>query len=356
MSYIVVGYESANSYIKSYCSIEGSKPDRYLNTLTEVDEPIDFFTKERHADVFEIEARDKNTGKTETLFFRAGLPFESRKQKTSSNLGIERYKTKQWRNESLIAIFKMIDGHDLNNPQLHIVTGVPSSHVTESATIDIENALMGTWKINNKTFTITKVSVVPQGLASVYHLMLNDKAEVLPKFYQEYKDKNFCLIDIGHGSLDFVPVDRLVPGSQREDEGMGAVWEKLRKRAEMKNDRFKSMNSKVLGIEKYFQESGRFVYNNIEIELQDDWERELKRYSDGILEYLDQNLEDTKYHKLFITGGGSILLGNDKYKFLRRAMNEKYSEESLKDRLIFVENPQFSNVHGYVKYGLANNN
>ncbi len=356
MSYIVVGFESANSYIKGYSSYEGSEAIRYLNSLTEVEEPINLLNGKQYEDVYAVEVKDKNTGKNETLYFRAGLPFESKKQKTSSNLGIERYKTPQWRNESLIAVFKMIDVHGLNNPQLHVVTGVPSSHVTESAVEDIRNALTGTWKINSKSFTIAKVSVVPQGLASFYHLLLNEKGEVRPDFYERYKALNICLIDIGHGSLDFVPVDRLVPGKQKEDAGMGSVWETLRLKAEAKNDRFKAMNSKVLGIEEHLQTSGRFVYNNIEIDVQDEWERELKKYADSILEYLDQELEDTKYNKLFITGGGSILLGNKDYNFLRRAMKERYSDIALQDRLEFVENPQYSNVYGYVKFGLINNN
>lgn len=95
---IFIGFESGNSYVKSVSSIQWSKPDVYLNTLTSVEEDQAFspFNGKKYEDVYEVEVNG------EKLYYRVGLPLQSLNQESSSMDDPSRYKKIEYKIECQI--------------------------------------------------------------------------------------------------------------------------------------------------------------------------------------------------------------------------------------------------------------
>lgn len=345
---IFVGFESANSYVKSVSSIPGSKSDIYLNTLTLVEEEEAFnqLNGDKYEDVYEVEIDNKKH------YYRVGLPLESSNQESSSSNDIKRYKKLEWKVESLIAIYRqLLQGPDTKD-FVYITTGVPTKHAgIPDVVTDIQKQLEGTHKVNGRSFLVREVAVITQGESTYYHELLNERGESNVPFVVRVSKKNLMFVDIGHGTTDFCHIQRLIPGKRSQIPGMSFVWEKLKRIAEKNDKDFKAANAPILGISEQLQESGKIIFNNIAVDVDINQERDkaLQNYADKIIDQLSKDgLEDSTYNEIIFCGGGSIGLK----RYLNISIAKKYENEGLRSRFRFLENAQEANAQGYLKYGL----
>jgi hypothetical protein len=344
---IFVGFESANSYVKSVSSIPGSKVDIYLNTLTFVDEDevFDPFSGERYPDVYEVEMKNG-----EKIYCRVGFPLESDNQTSSSGDDIKRYETLEWKVESLIAIFRQLSQGPDTKEFLCVTTGVPTKHAGNTDVIEtIKNQLIGTHTVNGRSFLIKDVAVISQAESTYYHELLNDRGEANKPFVVRVKNFNLMYIDIGHGTTDYFHVQRLVPGKRSQINGMSSVWEKIKRIAEQKDPLFKVTNAPILGIESQLQSSGVITFKNITVDVSEEREKELEKYADKILSHLSKDgLEDMLYNEIIFCGGGAVGLR----KYLEKVIQKRYATPSLRERFRFLDDSQEANARGYLKYSM----
>lgn len=341
---IFIGFESGNSYVKSVSSIQWSKPDVYLNTLTSVEEDQAFspFNGKKYEDVYEVEVNG------EKLYYRVGLPLQSLNQESSSMDDPSRYKKIEYKIECLISIYRQISQAANNRELICVTTGVPTKHYgNKSVSESIKNQLIGTHCINGRNFTISEVAIIGQCESTYYSELLNERGEANPKFAVEASEKNLMYIDIGHGTTDYCQVQRLVVAEKAQIPGMKSVWSKIKKSAE-KDEDFKATNPLILGIEGQLQKTGKITFNNITVDVEKERNKELNNYAKKVIEHLSKELEDRSYNEIIICGGGSIGLE----KYLLKVINETYSHNSLRDRFRFLNNAQESNAIGYLRFGL----
>ncbi|MGG4330397.1 ParM/StbA family protein [Priestia megaterium] len=343
---IFLGFESANSYVKSISTVEDSKPDIYLNTLTSVDEEdaISELNGKRHNGVYEVEINK------EKLYYRVGRTLQSGNQTSSSSDDIKRYSSLEWKIESLIAIFRQLEQGINRTEHIYVVTGVPTKHAgLDTVKATINNQLVGTHKVNGWEFRIIEVAVISQAESTYYHELLNDQGEANKRFVLNSNEKELMYIDLGHGTTDYCHVSGLVPGKRSQISGMVSVWEKLKRVAEKQKEDFKATNATILGIEKQLQTSGKIKYRNIEVDITVEREKEMQKYADRIISHLSKDgLEDTLYNEIIFCGGGSIGLK----PYLETAIMKHYGEDTLRKRFRFLEDAQASNANGYLKYAI----
>lgn len=343
---IFIGFESANSFVKSVSSINESELDIYLNTLTVVDEKeaINALTGKHYEDIYEVVL------KGEKLYYRVGLPLESDNQTSSSSDDFKRYETDEWKVESLIAIYKQLDQAKKTSDFLYVTTGVPTKHAgIPSVIAAIKKQLEGTHTINGRDFLIKEVAVITQGESTYYHELLNDKGESNIPFVVRASKKNLMYIDIGHGTADFCAIQKLVPGKRSQEDGMISVWEKIKSAAENLDDYFKVSNPPILGFAEQLHTSDEINFNNIRVDVKEVKEKEMQQYAEKILNRLSKDgLEDLSYNEIIFCGGGSVGLK----PYLEQAIHSKYEKESLRARFRFLNDAQAANASGYLKYGL----
>ncbi|QVK19745.1 ParM/StbA family protein (plasmid) [Mycoplasmatota bacterium] len=323
----VVGLEVANSSIKGYAN---NKSLLYPNTVKAVTKTFEgSFIKNNEGFIAEYEGQ----------VYEVGFVDNS----GSGSKSITRYSTPEFKRECIFALSQLVERDD---EEIRLFTGTPSSHSDdEEIKKDIINNLKGTHTVKlipsnvKRTFTITHVQVVAQPVGTLIKSWFNENGTVKNK--NEMKN-DFCVIDIGWGSTDLLT---MVGGRPKEKDTINLAMSDFNKnlRDEIQN---KHPESKV----KYYYNSlyeldlkvretdiietphGLKSYNikNIKEEVQLDFAREIiSRISNtGI------NLDN--FYRIYITGGGSIML--------HKAMQNIFRND---DRISLVENPQMANAIGF---------
>lgn len=342
---IFIGFESANSYVKSVSSIESSKSDVYLNTLTTIDpeESKEKDGKLKHG-IYEIDGE----------YYKVGMALKgSQNQKSSGKDGLERYSDPLWKVESLISIYKQLEQKPYHNEDsmdiVSVVTGVPTNHwgidKVESA---IKQQLSGTQTVNGHTFFVKNVDLVSQSESCFYDEILNEEGQTRKEFAIHAAGKDLLYIDIGHGTTDFCHIQDLIVHKRHAFRGMKRVWEELITAAIRKNPVFKTVNPDPLKLERILQETGEIKFNGVSVDVSEERKRYLQRYANEVIGELSTNLEDRIYDEIVFCGGGSIGLK----PYLENAILNIYTEEGQVNRFRFLKNPQISNARGYMKFAI----
>lgn len=351
---LYVGFESANSYIKAVGSESNGEVDVYLNTLTDSSkEDYENSTNglAKTSDVvYEIEGHYFKVGKK---------PTQAKKQDSSSSSSITRYKSPEYRWESLIAIFRQVENVLQDNAVIRVVTGVPTNHAVDpDAEKFIQNNLCGKHKVNGKELYIGSVDVISQGESTFFSEVFTDEAGINNEFVLEVSNPDedeitqLLYIDIGHGTTDYRVVSDFSTFETENFEitGISEVWNELLKFAKEKFPKITASKPTVLALEKYFQTTGTFEYKKVDIDVSAKREELLQEYANKVIKtiYTDA-FRDLTFDQIRITGGGAIALEN----YLLKSIDQiEQGDKKLKERYVFLDKNirQKSNALGYLRY------
>lgn len=203
-----------------------------------------------------------------------------------------------------------------------VVLGLPVSDFHRK---DQMQQLKGTYKIklagNQYTIEITEVMVFPQGGAAYFDMLLNDDGKVISTM----ADQRIGIIDIGEKTLDFVMMDKMRYVNERTssmDTGMHKAYLRLL-----------PVIQQELGISCLPHQIRDYLHK-----LPRQTELEYRRLANEIIDNLSTWWQFKDFDKIFIGGGGGILL----HKYIRERIN-----------CDLVPDSQIANARGYLKCGTA---
>lgn len=186
-------------------------------------------------------------------------------------------------------------------------------------------------KYKTKRFQIDDIIIKPQGFYSLMHYLLNDDGDVKLDKKKEASKLNM-VIDIGHFSTDVYIVNRLKEKKFPPTvniSGMSKAYDRIGKRLKLDHNI----------IRKDFELTSHIKDKKIKnINISNLVEREYKRLFDIIFSDIQNNIPFfSNVDNILLTGGGAKPM-------------KKYFD-NIDVNIILIENPQFSNAIGGLKYG-----
>jgi len=333
---VFVGFESANSYVKSVSSLQDSEVDIYLNSLTEINEKDAFSPKgELIANTYNVEGR----------YFKVGLVPTRLEQESSAGDRVSRYEDERYKIESLIAIYRQVQSHkQLKQVNIYVTTGVSVNHDSEDVKDTIKRQLEGTHVINGKEFTIKEVAIMLQSHASFFSEVFDSNAEYNLDFVEKAEGKELLVVDIGNGTTDIVHINDLAKVNTSMIKGFSHIWKQLKEVAEGKSTRFKSANLPLLWFQSQLLKSN--AIKEFDLDLSEEKEKIFNDYVKTLINHIELNYKIDALTEIIITGGGSIGLKRNIQNYVR----DTFNDSATKRKFRFLSNPQFSNVTGYLRY------
>ena len=264
----------------------------------------------------------------------------------SGGRGKSRYNSDSFKIEALIGITSVLNRTD-RVEKIRLVTGVPSSLAKNVTLIeDMKKRLVGkhniksvTWdKVEDITFEIVEVIVVPQPLGTLYNYVYDKKTGELN---HKLLDQRALVVDIGWGTLDLAILEssrvRSTFGFEiGTSDYMFALQEEV-------NTKYPEANIYALNphqldlalIGSYIVETpfGQFDLESI---AESHKQIQANRVYEAIM---GLGIEYNKLFKIIITGGGAILYE----KYLRKLFNDQ--------RMVIQEDAIMANVHGFYLLG-----
>lgn len=334
----VIGFESANSFVKVY---HEGKELVYPNTVTNaVKENFKVSDKFSEKTVYEILGRRVNVGAVNNY-------------QSSSMDSIERYSTKEYHIESVIAISQFVKSGD----KVVAVTGIPSIHYQdkEEATELIKKNLVGPRSIlkDGKTikFEIVDVLVTLQPLATFFYCVLDEFGNVDGDMEDRFYDTQTLIIDIGWGTTDMAHLisDGLektfnVPVSMVDVYDTIAVL--LIEQALVDKRKLKNADIELLNLEKQIREKGCFNYSNEVYKVDTIADEVFDRYAEEILLRAKAKADFDKFTTVIFTGGGAKTLET----YLKKRLIDP-TTGSIYDNIFFMLEGQIANAKGYFIFG-----
>lgn len=298
----IVGFESANSFIKGFTL--GKALLVYPNTLSKNPKESITLSDAAKTAVYEVEGTEYTVGKTLSY-------------KSSSMASVFRYSTPNYKIESLIAIAQLVD----NNDTVIASTGIPSKHYgeLEDITSTIQQQLKGYHeiKINGeiKSFTIAEVIVKLQPYAAFYSTaiqidMYNQYIDN-PILVGRIQDNPTLVVDIGWGSTDIADVFGLdLIDSFATKTSIKHYYESLLQKIKTKyaGQPIATASIELLEIEKQLRKTNILNYGNVQYDCGDIINETKAEITLNIITELYAKRELEEYTTVVFTGGGSELL------------------------------------------------
>lgn len=332
----IVGFESANSFVKIYT--KGKKPVIYPNTLSDV-------AKEQFGEltgtktIYEVEGKRYNVGKT--------LQFHS-----SSMASKRRYGTENYKIESLIAISQVVE----NGDNVIACTGLPANHYSakEAITKMIEGQLLGPREVTingiKKSFVISKVIVTLQPLATFFFSLLDVDGTSDDDMTERVSGTKSLIIDIGWGSTDVADcisgdlVDFFSLQTTMKDMYV-LLLEKIKDK--FKGEDISTATIDLLELEKQFRKSTTIKYGNSSYDCADVYDLVVKEITSKIILEVYTKRELEEYTTVIFTGGGT--------EALRSQITKEFwdvEREDVKSNIFLMnaDNSQIANAKGYYVY------
>ncbi|MBM7557500.1 ParM/StbA family protein [Halanaerobacter jeridensis] len=258
------------------------------------------------------------------------------------SLAVDKYEQPEEFAKLLAGISLLFPKADMINID-HLVTGLPIKYY-ENHKDTFKNKLTETFKvklknINNnfvsKKINIKKTTIIPQGLASYYDFIMDEKGQVTANI-----EGGLGIVDLGGLTIDCVAFNKgeLIKGSPI------SFSEGIRKRIFKKIQDYLDIDvsqdiikKQILKGEDYIEVRGQ-IYDFKEVK-----EEEINKLARDIALQIQNRWESyLMIDKILITGGASILLFDSLEEHLAGFPCEQINLE-----------PQFSNCRGYVKLGKA---
>ncbi|BCD26931.1 hypothetical protein BC30090_p404 (plasmid) [Bacillus cereus] len=327
---LAVGFESANGFVKTASDVH---QEAYLNTIREITDPTtekDLIAKAYGKTVFKVGEK----------YFQISALESS---KSSSGENIRRYKTLEYKIESLIAIFKNIQKLDVTDAviNVHAATGVPANHFNiKSVQTDLDSNLVGKHTVNDIEFEVLSVASTLQPLAAFAKRIFNadgspDNAKINHYMKDEYK---VLIIDVGFGSTDYAEI---VAGSLKKTYktlGMREVYENILNRAYAEEEMLRTFALNEFFIESESRKGNSITKGQYKVDITDIKKEEFKKKVGNVANETGQNgLQYDTYDEVLFVGGGV------------EALKEELDKQFGKDpRVIIAEESQFENAKGYL--------
>lgn len=324
----VVGIDIANSTLKVWTDDTHA---RYRNTIKEIDDSglVYSFKTDFHMYVYEDEVYE--VGDLSAM--------------GSGSRGKARYTSKSFKIEAMIGLASVLKpGVDY---KLKVVTGTPSFFFKDKNVINsIKKALIGSHlvksvfddKIDEIKFEIVDVVVVPQPLGTLYNYIFDEKTL---KLNEKLVEQRALVIDIGWGTTD---IAMLESGRVRSTFGfdlgssdyISAIQEEVNNEIPQAN--IMTLNPHqvdVMLLEGNVVETpfGKFDLSKF---TQENKEKLAERI---YTEVMGIGLEFSRFYKIILTGGGSLLL--------EKELKQKFDDS----RVVIAENAIEANVKGFFLLG-----
>lgn len=325
----VVGIDVANSTIKVWT--EGEKNISYRNTIKAINDAGLVYSFKTDYQMYVYNKEVYEVGDITSM--------------GSGRRGKSRFNSEDFKIEAIIGITSILEPgvHE----KLRVVTGVPSYLAKNNTVIDeIKANLMGShnvksvqWdKVNDISFDILDVIVVPQPLGTMYNYVYNNKTHELD---QKLLSQRAIVIDIGWGTLDLAILES---GRVRSTFGfdigtsdyISGIQEEVNTKIPEAN--IYSLNPHQLDIELLKSTTVETPFGQFDLSAYVEKHKELQAKR-VVKEIMSLGLEFNKFYKIICTGGGSIVY-------------EKYLRSEFSDpRLLIQENAVMSNCRGFYLLG-----
>ena len=258
------------------------------------------------------------------------------------SLAVDKYEQPEEFAKLLAGISLLFPKADMINID-HLITGLPIKYY-ENHKVSFKEKLTETFKVKlknisnkfiSKKIKIKKTTIIPQGLASYYDFIMDEKGQVTANI-----EGGLGIVDLGGLTIDCVAFNKgeLIKGSPISfSEGIRKrIFKKIQdyldidvsqdiiKKQILKGDDCIEVRGQVYDFKEVKEEAIRKLARDISLQIKNRWESYLM------------------IDKILITGGASVLLFD--------ALEEEL--EGFPCEQINVE-PQFSNCRGYVKLGKA---
>lgn len=324
----VVGIDVANSTIKAWT--DNDKKAYYRNTVKEIKDAglVYSFKTDYHMYVL-----DNNVYEVGDITI-AG----------QGARGNSRYGSKAFRVEAAIGIANLLEAG--MHKRLRVVTGVPSALSKNAKVVeDVKKSLMGDYqiksvlwdKVEDITFSIVDVIVVPQPLGTLYTYLCTSDG----KIDQKLVSQKALVVDIGWGTTDIAILES---GRVRSTFGfetgtsdfISAIQEEVNN--DIPEANIQSLNPHELDIKLLESPNVETPFGTFDLSKYIDKNKEAqaeKIYS----EIMGLGLEFSKFYKIIFSGGGAALYA----KFLSDKFNDP--------RLVIHQDAVMANSHGFYLLG-----
>lgn len=265
----------------------------------------------------------------------------------SLGFGLDRYKQKTYQDILSFSIAELARREEISLPVItaDLVLGLPSSDYTESIVKYVLESASGQHSviIDGDTFNVNidTVWVIPQPIGTLYNLLLNDQGQVND---QSIIDKKIGIVDIGGGTKLYDVVQNFVideNNRQQKETGIFTLYNRI---ADNTDISFQPNAFQIENIIRSGKITGTYLFkpnHNEQIDLTKMIEKEIRIYTQQVVAEVFATFKNFKtLDQIVFTSGGSQII--DKELVLQSIPNA-----------IFVEDAEFSNVKGFLKFGLT---
>lgn len=322
-----VAFESANSFVKVFSDGKGLV---YPNTVSDVG--LENFNQISKEEVYRYDGMAFTVGKT--------LNYE-----TSSSQSLSRYGSDEYRRESVAAISKMVNDGD----SVTVVTGIPSQHYNakEDALrlLNLNLKKSHTIEVNGeeKTFTVTKVIVILQPLATFFYSIIDETGQTDDDMLARIEDTSTLIVDIGWGTTDVaVLVGSTLKETRHIDTNMHTVYSHISETIKQKHKKLATMEIPLLELERQFRKGTALKWANKQYECRDIIEEVFEKASRRIVSQIGNMFKIEDYATVIFTGGGATALQAN----LSANLTDKTTGK-IEDNIMLMHDSQMVIVKGY---------
>jgi len=321
----VVGIDVANSTIKIWT--DNDQHNEYRNTVKEINDAGLVYSFKTDYQMFVFDNEVYEVGDLSAM--------------GSGGRGKARYNSKSFKTEALIGITSILTPG--TKDRIRVVTGLPSS-LSKNASIaeEIKKNLIGDYniksvkwdKVDEITFEIVDVIVVPQPLGTLYNFVYDVETGELN---QKLLSQRALVVDIGWGTTDLAMLEESrVRGTFGFEMGVSDYVANLQEEV---NDKLPEANIYALNPHQFdvaLLESTTVEtpFGKFDLDKFAERHKELqaKRIYEGVM---GLGLEFTKFYRIILTGGGALQY----QKYLTTLFNDP--------RLIIQQDAVTANAKGF---------
>ncbi|MCL2587284.1 MAG: ParM/StbA family protein [Firmicutes bacterium] len=325
----VVGIDVANSTIKIWT--ENGNHLEYRNTVKEINDAGLVYSFKTDYQMFVLDSEVYEVGDLSTM--------------GSGGRGKSRYSSGAFRIEALIGITQVLQPG--TKDKIRVVTGLPSSLSKNSAIAEeIKKNLIGDYSVKSVkwdsvediTFEIVDVIVVPQPLGTLYNFVYDDATQDLN---QKYLSQRALIVDIGWGTTDLAVLEESrVRGTFGFEIGVSDYVANLQEEVndKMPEANIYALNPHQFDIALLESTTVETPFGKFDLEKLSEKHKEIqsKRAYEAVM---GLGLEFNKFYRIILTGGGALMYE----KYLRALFNDP--------RLIIQKDAVTANAKGFFLLG-----
>lgn len=261
----------------------------------------------------------------------------------SGSKSIDRYKSEEFKIAALYGLHQAVVN---NGEKLKVITGVPASEASSKHIRDlIKNSLKGhhitTYKNKRKIFEVESVEVIPQPAGCLFNELYDLRG------YEKNIDrnKNYLIIDIGWCSSDVIDI-HFISGVNKQDTIFTAMsdynsWILKEIEKEYPESEIRQFIETLYDLDKRIMNTDLLETSNGTFNIKEIKNKAKKKLANEIVLKLGNfGYKLSQYHKIFLTGGGSVHLEN----------NIKNLMPNYKHKIELVKDPVMSNCTGFYIY------